>query len=338
MKFIAGLFAISVIVLLHELAHFLAAKASGVAVEAFSIGFGPVLIHAKLSGTDFRFSLIPLGGYCAMKSEGEASLPLCSPVKKFFIAFAGPFANLSTAFMCFFCVFLVGREYETFSCKVLIDENSSSPACVSGMKTGDIVEKVNGEEVSTFLEIKEKILACESEVISIVVLRDGKEIHFSLKVEINEAGEKRIGIKADKASLVTKRIESEPFTRAFSHAALETCNALSETVQALASLLTFKKGETLQGPVRTAAVLGEALHEGGAVFLFVVAYISISLFIFNLLPFPPLDGAICIFSLFEVFTRKKVSSYLEEKLKLSGSILLIFLACYVLVKDILSFF
>lgn len=338
MKFVIGFVAISVIVLLHESAHFLAAKASGVAVDSFSIGFGPVLFHATFRATDFRFSLIPLGGYCAMKSEGESSLPLCPPVKKFLIAFSGPFANFFTAFLCFLFVFLAGREYKTFSCKVIVEASSSSPAYISGLKTGDVIEKVDGESVSSFFEIKEKILTSENEIISIGVLRDGKELDFSLKPGTNAAGEKFIGIKADGSSLVTKRVEREPFGRAFAHASFQIGKAINETVQAFISLFTFKKVEDLQGPVRTAAVLGEALSEGGAFFLFVVAYISISLFVFNLLPFPPLDGAICIFSLFEAFTRKKVNAVLEEKLKILGSILLIFLLFYVFVKDIISLF
>ena len=110
MNIVYGFLCLFFLILFHEFGHFLAAKKFGVKVESFSIGFGPVLLHKKYKGTDYRLSLIPLGGYCGMKGEKdfqksleakldhieaeEDSLYGIHPVKRAVIAFAGPFFNL----------------------------------------------------------------------------------------------------------------------------------------------------------------------------------------------------------------------------------------------------
>ena len=109
MKWIYGLLCLFFLILFHEFGHFIAAKIFGVKVEAFSIGFGPVLLHKKIKGTDFRLSLFPLGGYCNMKGEKDFQKALeenkkeisgdfdslygIHPVKRAVIGFAGPFFN-----------------------------------------------------------------------------------------------------------------------------------------------------------------------------------------------------------------------------------------------------
>ena len=75
MKWIYGLLALFVLVIIHEFGHFIAAKLLGVKVESFSVGMGPILFHKKIKGTDYRLSLIPLGGYCGMKGEKENDCP-----------------------------------------------------------------------------------------------------------------------------------------------------------------------------------------------------------------------------------------------------------------------
>ena len=113
MKWLYGLLCLFFLVLFHEFGHFLAAKLFGVKVESFSVGFGPILLHRTINGTDYRLSLIPLGGYCGMKGEKEFqkaieeklpeieaesdSLYGIHPFKRALIGFAGPFFNFILA-------------------------------------------------------------------------------------------------------------------------------------------------------------------------------------------------------------------------------------------------
>ena len=117
MKWLYGLLCLFFLILFHEFGHFLAAKLFGVKVESFSVGFGPILIHKKIHGTDYRISLFPLGGYCGMKGEKdfqnamEAKLPQIEgekdslygihPLKRALIGFAGPFFNFFFAFIAY---------------------------------------------------------------------------------------------------------------------------------------------------------------------------------------------------------------------------------------------
>ena len=127
MKIIYGLIILSIIVFIHELGHLFAALISGVKVESFSIGFGPVLLHKTFKNIDWRISLIPMGGYCGMKGEAEMSEALennedfvefdkdslygVHPLKQIFIAFAGPFANFLTAYVALVIIALTGFSY-----------------------------------------------------------------------------------------------------------------------------------------------------------------------------------------------------------------------------------
>ena len=173
MKFVWGLIGLGFLVLIHELGHFFAAKIFGVKVEAFSIGMGPVLLHKKIHDTDWRLSLIPFGGYCAMKGEKDyaAALELgyseikgeadsfygIHAFKRLLIALAGPFTNLTFGFIAFTIVALIGYTYYSKGTVVSmadeVFENVSSPAHEAGMQTGDKILYINDEAVEDFSDI-----------------------------------------------------------------------------------------------------------------------------------------------------------------------------------------
>ena len=136
MKWIIGLILLIFIIIFHELGHFIAAKICGVKVESFSVGFGPVLLHKKFHDTDYRLSLIPLGGYCGMKGEKDFqraieenlseipadkdSLYGIHPVKRALIGFAGPFFNFIFAFLAYSLISGIGYKFYTYSNKVIM--------------------------------------------------------------------------------------------------------------------------------------------------------------------------------------------------------------------------
>ena len=117
MTIIYGLLGLGLVIIIHEAGHFIAARLSGVTVETFSVGMGPVLAHKKIKDTDYRISLIPLGGYCGMKGEKAFQEALDNklseipsepgsfygvhPLKRLFIAFSGPFFNFLFAIISF---------------------------------------------------------------------------------------------------------------------------------------------------------------------------------------------------------------------------------------------
>ncbi len=164
--------ALSLIVALHEFGHFLAARFFGVQVDAFSIGFGPVLCKKKVGETEFRLSLIPLGGY--VKMLGENSRQATSDPKSFasknwwqrvVIAFAGPFANLVVAFIFFSASFMVNSSYHDFL--PIVGQDAQS------FRSGDYILQADGKPIKSWSQI-------DATAKDFVVQRDGFPLNLTL--------------------------------------------------------------------------------------------------------------------------------------------------------------
>ncbi len=187
--------ALSVIVALHEIGHFLAARFFGVRVEAFSIGFGPVLYEKNIWQTNFRISLIPLGGYVKMFGENinEASSEPCSFSSKLWwqksiIAFSGPFANLLVAGLFFVMSFMFNVTYQDFL--PIVGENGQ------GFRRGDVILEADGKKIASWSEIgesaKEFTVKRDGELLTVII--DDK---FSVNPKVEPViGEVAVGMPA----------------------------------------------------------------------------------------------------------------------------------------------
>ena len=194
MKWLYGILCLFFLILFHEFGHFLAAKLFGVKVESFSVGFGPILLHRTIKGTDYRLSLIPLGGYCGMKGENDFrkamdeglkevtgepdSLYGVHPIKRAAIGFAGPFFNFIFAIFCFSLINGIGYNYYTYSNKIILAdelyENSCTAAREAGLLTGDTIIRINGKEILDFSQIIEEVSVHPAEKINVTVLRNNE--------------------------------------------------------------------------------------------------------------------------------------------------------------------
>lgn len=215
MTFVYGIIGLGVIVFIHELGHFIAARIVGVKVETFSIGMGPVLLHKTIKGTDYRLSLIPIGGYCGMKGEksfqeaietgaseiqGEPdSFYGIKPLKRAFIAFCGPFSNVIFAVISFAIIAMMGYTYYTTGNKVIISTEvypeSVSSAEEAGIKTGDRIISINNLETKYFSDISEYISTHPNETVLIKVERDESLLEIPVQVMLDKnTGAGKIGI------------------------------------------------------------------------------------------------------------------------------------------------
>ncbi|MFI3256787.1 MAG: RIP metalloprotease RseP, partial [Spirochaetales bacterium] len=215
MTIIYGLLGLGVIIFVHELGHFIAARACGVRVETFSVGMGPVLIHKKIGDTDYRLSLIPLGGYCGMRGEKafqealdkkldyipheEHSFYGVHPLRRIIIAFAGPFSNLLFAIVAMSVIAMVGYTYYTTPSRIILAtqvyENMDSRAEEAGLQTGDIITSINGKPVEYFSDISQTVSLSPEEVLVIQVLRGSQQLEFTLLPELDTStGAGRIGV------------------------------------------------------------------------------------------------------------------------------------------------
>ena len=350
MTIVLGLLILSFLVFFHELGHFVVARLCGVEVEAFSIFMGPVLLHKKIGKTDYRLSLLPIGGYCQMKGEkdftkavedglgyipGQSdSLYGTHPLKRALIGFAGPFFNLLFAFVASTAIAMIGYKYYTRSATIQIpqDQNMASPAREAGIKTGDTITKIAGVQISDFSDIYEQVALRGDEDVEVEVARtaaDGKQetLTFTVHTLINKKeGNGILGVMASGES-IEKIVEPLPFFSALIKGFFDTRDILLTTFQSLKIL--FKGVDitnAVSGPARIPSMLGESAKEGFSeglktgwvVVLQFMSLISVSLFIMNLLPIPILDGGLILFALIQTVTKKQIPPRIQYKIQVAG--------------------
>ncbi|MBN2655674.1 MAG: RIP metalloprotease RseP [Spirochaetales bacterium] len=201
-----GLLALSVVVLVHELGHFAAARLSGIEVEAFSIGWGKAIFKKKIGNTEYRIAPLPLGGYCKMKGEHalieaieakEKSIPMeegafysASPLKRIAVALAGPAANFFFAGLVLTVIFFVGYEEPSFQNKIILASSFDNtgkvwPADLAGLQTGDKIIAINGVETENYNQIAEILGVSARKSLELLVLREGRQIILHLTPELN---------------------------------------------------------------------------------------------------------------------------------------------------------
>ena len=367
MKWVYGILCLFFLILFHEFGHFLAAKLFGVKVESFSIGFGPVLLHRTIKGTDYRLSLIPLGGYCGMKGENEFKQALeqnlkqvngepdslygIHPLKRAAIGFGGPFFNFLFAVFCFSLINGIGYTYYTYSNKIILAdelyEDSSQAARIGGMLTGDEIIKINNKTISDFSEIIEYVSIHPDEDLIITVNRDGIELPCYVHSELDkETGTGKIGVAADTESLIEKETPEYGFFASIGHGFTDTFEYIGLTFKSIAILF---KGVNLKnavgGPARVTDMLGTTAKEGFAAgfkigfisLANIMAVISISLFIMNLLPVPVLDGGLILVAIIETVSRRKVPPKVQYYIQFIGFAFIGILFIIGLIGDITYF-
>lgn len=365
MNILYGILCLGFLVFFHEFGHFLAARLCGVTVESFSIGMGPVLLHKLVKGTDYRLSLIPLGGYCGMKGDKDFSLAYeqnlsritgekdslygVNAFKRIIIYFAGPFFNIFFAFIAYTIISMTGYTFYSASAKITIPEEASfsSPAREAGLKSGDIIKKINGKEINDFSDLATEVSIRPDEDITVEVLRDTEILTFSVHTGMNKSeGNGIIGVMSDPKSVEAKEAKRYSFFPALVNGAKETSSKVFMTVKSLGIL--FKGvdiSNAVSGPARITNMLGETVKSGFSagfragltVTLDFMSLISISLFIMNLLPIPILDGGRILFDFIELIFRKQVPPKIQYKIQFIGVAFIVFLLVIALSGDIKYF-
>jgi len=345
MKWLYGLLCLFFLVLFHEFGHFLAAKLFGVKVESFSVGFGPILLHRTINGTDYRLSLIPLGGYCGMKGEKEFqkaieeklpeieaepdSLYGIHTFKRALIGFAGPFFNFILAVIA--CAFIngIGYTYYTYSNRILInDKVTSSAARDAGIKSGDKIIKINSKTISDFSELIEEVSVRPDEDLKILIERDGKELEFIVHSELDKStGSGKIGVAADTSEILEKESPHYGFFGAIGHGFTDAIKTAGITIKSIGILFKgVDLNNAVSGPARVTEMLGSTVKDGFAAgfrtgfisLMNLLSVISISLFIMNLLPIPILDGGLILIAFIEIVFRRRINPRIQYYIQFIG--------------------
>lgn len=367
LKVIYGLALLDFLVVIHELGHFFAARKCGVAVEAFSIGMGPILLHKTIKNVDWRLSLLPIGGYCAMKGEGDFreaveenrkvistesdSLYGCNPWKSFFIGLAGPASNFFFAVFAYFLIAMIGYSYYSAGRKIILADEVypelHSAAREAGILSGDEIILIDGKEIADFSEIFENVASKGDEDIEIVALRDGEKLSFTVHTDFDkETGTGKIGVVNDTSSIQRRESKRYSFFPAIGKGFYQTCSYIGLTFKGIRTLFRgVELKNAVSGPARITTILGDTAKEGFSVnfktgfvsVLQLLGLISVSLFIMNLLPIPVLDGCIVLFAFIEGVFRIRIHPKIRYYSQFVGIAILAFLFLVSLYSDF-SFF
>jgi regulator of sigma E protease len=352
---------IVVVVFIHEYGHYYFAKRYGVGVTDFSIGFGKEMFGWNdKSGTRWKICVIPLGGYVKFfgdrnvysqadnekiikeySKEDQDKLFVLKPLyQRALIVFGGPLANFLLAILIFFSVYtFAGKD---FTPAVINEVQKDSPAMVAGLKDNDIVVSIDGNEVTSIMEVSKYIMMSTDEFINFTVNRYDQNLTFRVKPNIvegednlgNKISKRMIGIKLGAYNNEVNHVKLGP-TKALFYAVNEVYYVSTSSLKYIGSMLTGN-GDTSQlgGPIRIAKISGQVAEFGILPFISLMAYISISLGLINLFPIPMLDGGHLMFYGIEKVLGRPLSQKTQEGFFRIGMFLLLSLMFFTTFNDL----
>lgn len=328
---LSTIFVFFLVVVSHEFGHFITAKMSGIKVNEFAIGMGPKLFKIKKGETDYTLRLLPIGGYCKMEGEDENSEDDGSFSKKpigsrMIVIAAGAIMNFILAIVIFtIYAFNVGTPTT-----IIKSADINLPAYTAGLRSGDKVISINGEEINDWGELQEEISQSQDSKIKVTVLRNDRELTFEISPIFEESGKRMIiGISPEMEKSLLTSIK----------------DGVSNVIYILGLMIDFIlkifrgeiSGADVSGPVGIVYLVGQASKSGFLYVLYIAGFISINLGFFNLLPIPALDGSRLVFLFIELLRGKPISPEKEGYVHFVGLIFLLLLTVVVAYNDILRF-
>ncbi len=318
---------LTVLVFVHEMGHYLAARRCGVRVEVFSIGFGPEIFgFTAKSGTRWKFSAIPFGGYVRMfgeqapdnqtgdvahsEQEIEVSFYNKSLRQRAWIVFAGPLANFLFAIVVLAGLFsIVGQPYTPADVGKVIPGSAAEEA---GLKPGDIFVKIDSTEIKRFEQVVRIVQLSPGRRLSVIVTRNGNEVRLTVvpkATEVTQFGSKqtigRLGVSRSGGDMVF--IRHDPLTAVW-EASVRTVVLTGNILDALGQIISGQRNaKELGGPVRIAQISGDMAQAGIIMIIQFAAILSINLGLINLFPIPLLDGGHLVFYGIEALRGRPVS-------------------------------
>jgi regulator of sigma E protease len=345
---LATIIVLGVLVFVHELGHFLMAKLFGVRVDAFSLGFPPKVLHKQIGDTDYRLSVIPLGGYVKLFGENpkDEVPPELQPVSfshhplwhRFLIVLAGPAFNLIFAALALFLVFTFsGIPYLTTE---IGGVKEGSPAAQAGLLKGDQILSVAGQSVSRWDDLSLKIRQSGEQPLTLSVRRGDRDFQVQVTPQRMETsdifGAKVFAMIIGITSGDQPAVEQVGPIQALMIGVVYTGRLTWLTVESLYKLAAREVPlKSLGGPILIAQVAGKQAEMGVNYLVQFMAALSVNLFLLNLLPIPVLDGGHLFFFTLEAIRGKPMPLKHREMAQGLGLMLLLALMILVFYQDIL---
>ena len=335
MSIIIALLILGVIIVIHELGHFIFARLCKMPVSEFAIGMGPEIYSYYTGKTLYSLRAIPIGGFVNIEGmevgskvrDGFNSKPA---YQRFLVLFAGVFMNFILAFTIIFSTLMFnGKAVQNNN--PIIGEIFKDAKAYSLIHSGDKIESIDGKTINKWSDIGEVLKGNKKSTVDIILQRDNKELNINVPLtQIPNKEEFILGV------IPQYSIEKYGFLEGVKTSLITFKDVFGDTLKGLKMLITGKvKANEISGPVGIVKIVGQATKDGGMVLLWLTAILSINVGIFNLLPFPALDGGRIIFVVLEMM-EIKVDKKLEERVHMAGMVILFALILFATANDVFN--
>ncbi|MFH0877100.1 MAG: RIP metalloprotease RseP [Candidatus Omnitrophota bacterium] len=338
---------LSVLILIHEFGHFLAARQLGIRVEKFALGFGPKILSKKVGDTEYMLCAIPFGGFIKMAGDnneeckGRADEFLARrPGHRAQVIFGGSLFNYILAFFCLWFVYFLGYPRSTTTIGELVN---GMPAQTAGLQAGDKVLEVDGQPVLFWNELTKKIYAKKGELLRLKVRRQAQEFEIELTPQMKQVetawGKKvelgLIGIRQSDEVIKVRYGLGEALVRGARELVQMTVMTVVSIFYIVTGTMSFR--DSVTGPLGIFFITSGAAQLGFSAVLQVAGILSMSLAIFNMLPLPILDGGHMVLLGLERLRKRPLPVKVEEVINNIGLSFLIVLAIFIFGNDILRY-
>lgn len=325
------------IIFIHELGHFIVAKLCKVTIHEFSLGMGPTLLKKQGKVTKYSLRLLPIGGYVAMAGEdGETDDPNSLKKKpkwqRVLILLAGATMNLILGFIILLCIY---SSHPVYNSTIVAQFAPNATTEATGLQVGDEIVKMNKTTIVSDQDIILEIYRDSDSKIDMKVIRDGEKISLP-GVQFDTSGqgaEKKMNL-----DFSVQGVERSVFS-AIDYTFRNSFSLARNSVTSIGDLFTGTvKFDELSGPVGVGEVVHQASGMGFESVMRLVALITISIGMFNLLPFPALDGGQIAIIIIELIIRRPINPKVEAAINGVGLIFLLGLMIVITFKDIINLF
>ncbi len=327
------------LVLVHELGHFVTAKRAGIKVQEFGFGIPPRLFGVRIGETLYSINLLPLGGFVKMLGENAApgeprAFSSKSKTVRAAVLVAGSGMNLLLALVLYSLTPMIGEPVPCETCHrvQIVSLQEASPAASAGLQPGDVLVSIAGQPIASAEEVRAAIQNAGEQDIGVVVERNGEVVPLHLVPRVNpQEGRLMIGVALGPEYETVRR----PIWQAVPIGVQRTWETLRGYVGALRQIAAHEQAADVGGPVRIAVETRRMAQAGITYLLQAAAFLSVNLAILNLLPFPGLDGGRLAFVAVEALRRgQRVSPQVEGVIHFLGLMLLLTLMLFVTYNDV----